>query len=154
MWLCSDGWVNKVSDRTGWTLEKCLHFFLRITVNFTERNKAPAETLLLTPWRLWKSGFVLPCLGPASPIILQVAAGTGAQDAAPSQRHLLTVHPLWGTDLLQGPPPFPRVLSPVSRPQTSLSTCLCPPSPSLAPCSALGLRPLLPPQVHCRSQLL
>lgn len=75
-------------------------------------------------------GFVLRMLTPLISCHPQ-AAGAGAQSAAPSQHHLLTGRPLQGTDLLHGPPPSPRELSPISRPQTSPSTRLCPPSPCL-----------------------
>lgn len=47
---------------TDWLDLGKVFLFLRITVNFTERNKAPAETLLLTLDGCASPGFVLPML--------------------------------------------------------------------------------------------
>ena len=68
--------------------------------------------------------------------------GTGAQSAAPSQHHLLTVPPLQGTDLLHGPPPSPLPSMALPAPlQGPGSPALAGPSGSLQGPSPLGLLP-------------
>lgn len=111
-------------------MEKCLHFSLRRPVHLTENTSAPAETLLLGPRWPWESGIRSPHAHPSR--LLSPSSGGGWRPecgpltASPAHRASPSGH-----RPAPRPPPSPRELSPISRPQTSPSTRLCPPSPCL-----------------------
>lgn len=141
--------AESVRFLTDWLDLGKVFLFLRITANFTEKTKPQLRPCLLMAVKVQDS--FSPCSGLASPVIPSGGRRTELRMLPITRRYLLRVHPLSGTDLLQGPPPSPRVLSPLSRLTTFQSPYLCPPSllPD-DPYSALSLQAWLPPQVPCR----